>query len=123
MSLTITCSRRNIAVPHEPVRGPIRGKSMPTLMSRVKLRIEATGGHLDVEADVVRHITADQAAAWKMEPGFGVQFAQVSAAVRDALSRLLQGLPLRTAEAGSPAGGDPQAASALAQIAQRLAGS
>ncbi|MFZ5446875.1 MAG: PilZ domain-containing protein, partial [Myxococcota bacterium] len=68
---------------------------LPAVFSRVKITLPSAG-NLDVLAEVVRHVPADQAKAWGMPPGFGVQFIEVTPPLRDALNRVVQGLPVLT---------------------------
>ncbi|MFT3709392.1 MAG: protein kinase [Archangium sp.] len=67
--------------------------ALPAVFSKVKITIPSAG-NLELLAEVVRHVPADQAKAWGMSPGFGVQFIDVTPALRDDLNRLVQGLPL-----------------------------
>ncbi|MBL8915600.1 MAG: protein kinase [Archangium sp.] len=67
---------------------------LPVVFSKVKIKIPSAG-NLELLAEVVRHVPADQAKAWGMSPGFGVQFIDVTPALRDDLNRLVQGLPLQ----------------------------
>jgi eukaryotic-like serine/threonine-protein kinase len=69
-------------------------KVMPALFSRVKIVIP-TEGNLAILGEVVRHVPIDQAKAWSMEPGFGVQFVDVTPPIRDAIARLVQPLPVQ----------------------------
>jgi len=66
---------------------------LPAVFSRVKITIPAAG-NLGLLAEVVRHVPADQAKAWSMSPGFGVQFLDVTPSLRDDLNRVVQGLPV-----------------------------
>ncbi|HEY0881352.1 MAG TPA: serine/threonine protein kinase, partial [Archangium sp.] len=50
------------------------------------------------------HVPADQAKAWGMSPGFGVQFLDVTPALRENINRLVQGLP--AAQRSSPSAVD-----------------
>ena len=74
---------------------------LPAVFSKVKITIPSAA-NLDLLAEVVRHVPADQARAWAMSPGFGVQFLDVTAGLRDDINRLVQGLPLqpRTSASG-----------------------
>ena len=47
-----------------------------------------------VQGDVVRHVSVDQAKAWNMPQGFGVQFTSVRPEQREALDLLTRGLPV-----------------------------
>ncbi len=67
---------------------------LPAVFSRVKITIPSAG-NMDLLAEVVRHVPADQAKAWSMSPGFGVQFIDVTPALRDDLNRVVQGLPVQ----------------------------
>lgn len=67
---------------------------LPPVFSRVKITLPSAG-NLDLLAEVVRHVPADQAKAWGMAPGFGVQFHDVTPQLRDTINRLVQGLPLQ----------------------------
>ncbi len=53
---------------------------LPALLSRVKVSIPELSFAAD--AEVVRHVLADQARAWGMSPGFGVQFVGLPPAMR-----------------------------------------
>jgi serine/threonine-protein kinase len=65
--------------------------NLPAVFSRVKVTIPSAG-NLGVLAEVVRHVPPDQARAWNMAPGFGVQFVEVTPQLRESLTRLTQGL-------------------------------
>ncbi|PZR16760.1 MAG: serine/threonine protein kinase [Archangium gephyra] len=67
---------------------------LPPVFARVKVTIPSAN-NLDLLAEVVRHVPADQARAWGMAPGFGVQFLDVTPQLRDTLTRLVQGLPIQ----------------------------
>lgn len=67
-------------------------KTMPAVFSRVKVIIPFAND-LNLLAEVVRHVPPDQAKAWGMSPGFGVQFLDLTPPVREAIARLMQGLP------------------------------
>ncbi len=66
---------------------------LPAVFTRVKVMIPSAD--LTLLAEVVRHVPADQARAWNMSPGFGVQFLDVTPSLRDTLTRLVQGLPMQ----------------------------
>ncbi len=68
-------------------------KAMPSVFSRVKVVIP-TANNLGLLAEVVRHVPPDQAKAWGMSPGFGVQFLDLTPPLREAVARLMQGLPV-----------------------------
>ena len=65
----------------------------PPLFSRVRVRLESVG-KLETLAEVVRHVSREQAEAWKMSPGFGVQFVDLTPQQREALAALTHGLPV-----------------------------
>ncbi len=66
---------------------------LPPVFSRVKVTIPSAG-NLGLLAEVVRHVPPDQARAWNMAPGFGVQFVEVTPGLRESITRLTQGLPV-----------------------------
>jgi len=76
---------------------------LPPVFARVKLTLELADGALACEAEVVRHVTSEQARAWNMSPGFGVQFVDTSPAFREAVARAVQGLPLGKSTPARPA--------------------
>ncbi len=65
---------------------------LPPIYSKLKITIPSSD-NLELLAEVVRHVPADQAKAWGMSPGFGVQFLDVTPSLRDDVNRLVQGLP------------------------------
>lgn len=67
---------------------------LPPLFSRVKI-IVPEAGDLSLLAEVVRHVPEEQAKAWGMQPGFGVQFLDVTPSLREDIGRLMQGLPVQ----------------------------
>ena len=67
---------------------------LPAVFSKLKITIPSAG-NLDLLAEVVRHVPADQARAWAMSPGFGVQFLDVTAGLREDINRLVMGLPIQ----------------------------
>jgi len=94
----------------------------PALFTRVKVTFPVAGD-LECVGEVVRHVTKDQAAAWGMSPGFGVQFATLTTAQKEALGRVVQGLP--AAFAALPPRStkdDPLAESTLANYRKRING-
>ena len=54
---------------------------------------------------------ADQAKAWAMSPGFGVQFLDVTPGLREDINRLVQGLPVQPRT--TPSGVNTQSIEAL----------
>ncbi len=63
----------------------------PELFTRLLLELPCPQRALRVQAEVVRHVTREQAAAWKMEPGFAVQFVAVPDGTKEALRAWLGG--------------------------------
>ncbi|MBS1148415.1 MAG: Serine/threonine protein kinase [Myxococcaceae bacterium] len=96
--------------------------AVPAMFTRVKVTFPIAGD-LECVGEVVRQVTRDQAAAWGMLPGFGVQFATLSAAQKEALERVVQGLP--AAKAALPPKSDrddPIAETTLGQFRKRING-
>lgn len=94
----------------------------PRVFSRVTLTIPKVG---QVQGDVVRHVSADQAQAWNMPQGFGVQFTSVRPEQREALDLLTKGLPVSPLEPPAPAAAttdDRIAEIALADFRKRIQG-
>ena len=92
------------------------------MFSRVTLTIPKVG---TVQGDVVRHVSADQAQAWNMPQGFGVQFTSVRPEQREALDMLTKGLPVSPTEPPAPAPtvtDDRIAEIALADFRKRIQG-
>ena len=85
-------------------------QELPPVFSKLKITIP-TAGNLDLLAEVVRHVPADQARAWAMLPGFGVQFLDVTAGLREDINRLVQGLPVQPRS--TPSGLNSQSIEAL----------
>ncbi len=67
----------------------LRGDA-PPLLARVRLTLAhpSLRAPLALSAEVVRHVSAAEAAAWRMEPGFAVQFVELAPADRAALATL-----------------------------------
>ncbi|MBS2028668.1 MAG: protein kinase [Deltaproteobacteria bacterium] len=61
----------------------------PPLLSRVRVAV----GDVDLEADVVRHVSDADARAWGKEPGFAVQFRSAPATLGAAIDKLQQQPP------------------------------
>jgi serine/threonine protein kinase len=86
---------------------------LPPVFSRVKLALELDGTALSCEAEVVRHVSPEQARAWNMSPGFGVQFVDTAPTFREALARAMQGLPTQKASPAARSTDDDAAAEPL----------
>jgi serine/threonine protein kinase len=94
----------------------------PPVFSRVRIKLPVAGD-FECLAEVVRHVSVEQAAAWKMSPGFGVQFLNIDGPRREALGRLTQSLPIARPSAPLSADDDdPIASKLLAQYAKRVNG-
>jgi serine/threonine-protein kinase len=94
----------------------------PRVFSRVTLTIPSVG---TVQGDVVRHVSAEQAQAWNMPQGFGVQFTSVRPEQREALDLLTKGLPVSPHEppaAAASAADDRITEIALADFRKRIQG-
>jgi len=93
----------------------------PRVFSRVALTLPGVG---TVQGDVVRHVSAEQAQAWNMPQGFGVQFNSVRPEQREALDLLTKGLPVSPAEPpAQPSPADDRVAEmALAEFRKRIQG-
>ena len=61
----------------------------PALLSDVAMLLRLPGGELPCTGQVVRHVTAEQARAWNMAPGFGVELRDTSAPFEQSFARLL----------------------------------
>jgi serine/threonine-protein kinase len=95
---------------------------LPAVFSRLKVRLPVAGD-LECLAEVVRHVTKEQARAWNMSPGFGVQFLELNLGQKEALSRMVQGLPAQKISA--PVHGDDDdkpAAVVLDRYSKRING-
>lgn len=64
--------------------------ALPRLLSQVKLVFADLDG-LACDAQVVQHISPEQAAQWRMSPGFGVAFTGLSPEQRERLEAALRG--------------------------------
>ncbi len=72
---------------------------LPPVFTKVTVVLQTPGVDLACQGEVVRHVTPEQARAWSMSAGFGVQFTDPSAAFKESIARLVQGLPLDKAPA------------------------
>jgi serine/threonine-protein kinase len=97
--------------------------ALPSVFTRLKIRLPVAGD-FECLAEVVRHVTAEQARAWNGSAGFGVQFLELNLAQKEALSRMVQGLPALKAAPAQPRseGDDKVAAVALEKYAKRISG-
>jgi len=86
---------------------------LPPPLSRVRVALPRPGGAaLEVDADVVRVVSPAEAKAWKMPPGFALQFLTPTPQVRAELERLAGG-PGAARSPTTPAPSDDAAAAAL----------
>jgi serine/threonine-protein kinase len=93
---------------------------LPALRARVALTLELRERQVVCTGEVVRHLPAAQASAWGMRAGFAVQFVELSAEAREALSRMALGLTPPPPAAPKVAADDPQAEALLAMLLQRM---
>jgi tRNA A-37 threonylcarbamoyl transferase component Bud32/tetratricopeptide (TPR) repeat protein len=93
----------------------------PALLSDVPLVLRLPGGELPCTGQVVRHVSAEQARAWNMAPGFGVELRDATPAFQQRFSRLLTGTPPAPAPTG-PTPDEPRAEPVLRDFRQRLLG-
>ncbi len=97
--------------------------ALPPIFSRVRVQFPIAGD-LECVGEVVRHVTPQQALAWNMSPGFGVQFSALTGEQKDALSRVTQGLPAAQKAAPAPKNerDDAEAELTLYQYRKRING-
>jgi serine/threonine-protein kinase len=67
--------------------------ALPPLLSRVRITLAhpSLRAPLALVAEVVRHVSAAEAASWRMAPGFAVQFVDLAPADRAALAAVADG--------------------------------
>lgn len=80
--------------------------TLPPLMTRLKLRFHHALS-LEFMAEVVRHVTPEQAKAWSMSAGFGVQFVDLKPEHKEALTKLMAQKPVDGAEASNASQWEP----------------
>ncbi|RKH41499.1 PilZ domain-containing protein, partial [Corallococcus llansteffanensis] len=66
---------------------------LPPLFARVQVVLPLRTGPLAVTCEVVRHVSPEQARAWSMCPGFGVQFVAPSPTLKARVEQHLSGAP------------------------------
>ncbi|HEX8438356.1 protein kinase domain-containing protein [Archangium sp.] len=97
------------------------GDAPPPLLADVSMLLRLPGGELPCTGQVVRHVTAEQAQAWNMVPGFGVELRDTTVAFQQTFARLLAGE--KPPEATPPsAQDDARAEPVLREFRQRLVG-
>ncbi len=66
--------------------------ALPPLLSRVEVVLRSGSRTVAISGEVVRHVSPEQAAAWRMDPGFAVQLGPLGPDQRAALEELRLGL-------------------------------
>jgi serine/threonine-protein kinase len=79
--------------------------ALPPVRARLRIALAhpSLRAKVEVEAEVVRHVSAAEAAAWHMTPGYAVQFVGPSPAARAAIGALADELRRDTPAPGPPA--------------------
>ncbi|MBE4747818.1 protein kinase [Corallococcus sp. ZKHCc1 1396] len=95
---------------------------LPPLFSRVQVVLPLRTGPLTVTGEVVRHVSPEQAQAWSMRPGFGVQFVSPSPTLKARVEQHLSGAPASPPPAPRELPDDAEAERILAAHAERLGG-
>jgi serine/threonine-protein kinase len=93
--------------------------ALPAQFSRVKISVSDSAVLL---GEVVRHITVEQAKAWNMSAGFGVQFLDLTPGLRDTIARLMQGLPAKELPKPLTTSNDPEVEKMLETFRGRIHG-
>ncbi len=94
----------------------------PPLLSDVSLVLRLPGGELPCKGQVVRHVSAVQAQAWNMSPGFGVQLLDATPAFEQAFVRLLSGVPPQPVTPAAGTRDEPRVEPLLREFRRRLEG-
>jgi len=94
--------------------------ALPALRARVKVVLAhpSLRAEVEVEGEVVRHVSPAEAASWRMTPGFAVQFVSPSPAARAAIGELADELRRDTPVPAAPPS-PPAAAERLAALEAR----
>ncbi|GMU00897.1 hypothetical protein KH5H1_50170 [Corallococcus caeni] len=95
---------------------------LPPLFAQVQVVLPLSSGPLSVTCEVVRHVSAEQAQAWSMRPGFGVQFVAPSAALKARVEQHLASAPASPPPAPREPPDDAEAEHVLAMWRGQLAG-
>jgi serine/threonine-protein kinase len=95
---------------------------LPPLFTRVRVTLEHPGHPLECEGEVVRQVTVQQALAWRMEPGFAVQFTALTKTLRTEVDRIVQGLPLVEVLRATAPADDEVAGAVIDYYRRRIAG-
>jgi serine/threonine-protein kinase len=79
-------------------------QELPPLRTRLRLALAhpSLRASLDLEGEVVRHVSPAEAASWNTAPGFAVQLAALAPEARAAIATLADGMRRDTPAAGSP---------------------
>jgi serine/threonine protein kinase len=93
---------------------------LPPLFARVQVVLPLASGPLAVTGEVVRHVSAEQAQAWSMRPGFGVQFVAPSATLKARVEQHLAGVPASPPPAPREPLDDAEAERVLASYREQL---
>jgi hypothetical protein len=97
--------------------------ALPPIFSRADLVLQLPEGPLPCTGEVVRHVTPEQAKAWGMSPGFGIQFVESDGPFKERIGRMVQGLPhSKPIAAPAAAEDDPSAEVQLAHYRKRING-
>jgi serine/threonine-protein kinase len=84
--------------------------NLPPLLSRLEVALAhpVLRAPVPLPAEVVRHVSPSEASAWRMEPGFAVQFVDLSADARAAVAAVIdaRGGPPRPIPPTPTAGGE-----------------
>jgi serine/threonine-protein kinase len=95
----------------------------PPLLEEIGLLLQLPGGELACTAQVVRHVSAEQARQWNMAPGFGVQLRDTAPGFLQAFERMLAGERLSPqTPPQSSAQEDQRAEAVLQRFRSRLQG-
>ncbi|WNG54363.1 protein kinase [Archangium gephyra] len=98
------------------------GDEPPPVLADVSLLLRLPGGELPCTGKVVGHVTAEQARAWNMVPGFGVELREATAAFQQTFAQLLAGeKPPEPTPPAAPQD-DARAEPLLREFRQRLSG-
>jgi eukaryotic-like serine/threonine-protein kinase len=97
--------------------------ALPPLLSRVTVVLAhpSLKGKLELGAEVVRHVSAADAGAWRMPPGFAVQFDSPPPEARAALAALADEARGEAPPSAPPRASAPEASERLAQLEARRA--
>ncbi len=95
-------------------------RRFPPLFTQVKLSVRTGTFGGELHAEVVRHVSAQEAKAWNMSPGFAVQFVGLSAEQKALVSGLVAMPPAEGATLHAVDADDEEASRALEALRQRM---